>query len=694
MRIPARVVVSVLLVVLGLTGPPREVSAQQAPPNPQDAPIPIEGVTVTATREERATFEVPSAVTNVERSSIERQAPSFVTDLLRGETGVWIQQAAPGRSAVVIRGRSGRENLFLVDGIRFNNTVNQDPSLIDPYNVERIEVVRESSSTLYGSDALGGVVNIITPVPRFTTDAWEVRGRALGQFSSADLSWVTRLSLQGGKRGVAMGAGFTYQAHDDLRGGGDTGVQRPTGFNNVAADGTLFLESGGQDLLFNLQYVNAPKTPQFDQLVAGFGQTRPSSALAVFEPTERLLLHGRYRLHEPLPFVDRVQLDVAYQQIVDGRRNLPFGMTREMREDNKSGLVGLVLQLTSQWRDWMTFTYGGEVYLESVESSRIGVDVNTGAAVVQQSRFADGATSKSFGVYLQDEIRIHPRLTAILGGRFSHFNVDVPAADRGIGTELSFDDLTGSAGLVFHLVPEVNLVANAGRGFRAPGINDLSNLGPLSGNRFVVPNPDLGPEQVVTVDGGVKFNFSRFTGQLFGFYSSFTDKIEQVPTGGQTADRRIIVQNVNLSRARTFGFEAAGRLRFSNDLELPASLTYTWGEETSVTGKTTAATRMPPFNGQVGVFYRALPNVWVEPFVRFATTQDRLSPADRNDSRIDPQGTPGWATANLRVGWDINRNVQARLAILNVFDQKYREHGSGFNAAGINGILALDIRVP
>jgi outer membrane receptor protein involved in Fe transport len=78
--------------------------------------------------------------------------------------------------------------------------------------------------------------------------------------------------------------------------------------------------------------------------------------------------------------------------------------------------------------------------------------------------------------------------------------------------------------------------------------------------------------------------------------------------------------------------------------------------------------------------------------VRFAGRQDRLSDRDRVDPRINPDGTAGWMTANIRLGWDISENFRARLAVENIFDQPYREHGSGINAAGINATVSLEAR--
>ena len=364
-------------------------------------------MTITATREERALAEAPQAVSTVEQEDIARQTPGTLPDLLRGATGVFVQQTTPGQAAPIIRGLIGSSVLMLVDGMRLNSAFfrpapNQYFALVDPYNVERLEIVREPGSTLYGSDAMGGVVQVFTPVPRFTTDQWQWRGRWLGQFGSADVSQVSRFSLAGGKKGVALSGGFTYQNRDDVRDGGRLGKQHPSAFAVYAADGKLFLEDERQDLLLNLQYVRQPKTPRFDELTPGFGQSQPSSAMFFFEPNDRLFLHGRYRWQTPVSFLDAAQFNIAFQEINDDRRAREFASVQEDRERNRSRLTGVTLQMSSHWRDWMLLTYGGEVYLDEVASRRRQRDLETGQNSRPASRFADGSTMESFAFYVQE----------------------------------------------------------------------------------------------------------------------------------------------------------------------------------------------------------------------------------------------------------------------------------------------------
>ena len=671
------------------------VSAQNNPETPTAIPLPE--MTVTASRQEQASFDVSRAVTVIGHEAIARQTPSVLPDLLRGETGVFVQQTTSGQAAPIIRGLVGSATLMLVDGMRLNTAFfrpapNQYFALVDPYIVDRIEVVRGAGSTLYGSDAMGGVINVLTAEPRFDSEEWQWRGRAVGQFSSAETAGVTRVSVAGGKRSIGLSGGFTYRSLGDRQDGGGTGVQRPSGYDVYAANGAFLGEWQQHKLFVNIQYARQPKTSRFDELVAGFDQSQPSSSAFSFEPNDRLLLHGRYRVAQPFSFVDQFELHAAFQEINDDRRSRDFGSLIEQRERNRSQMIGVTAQFTSHWQDWLFLTYGGEVYLDTIASQRIGRDIETRQAVRQRSRFADDSTLDSFAGYIQTEVWLHPRLTVILGGRFSYFDIDLPRADRDIGVNLGIDDLTGSAGFIFHLTPELNVVTNIGRGFRVPNVFDLSTLGPRPGNRFNIPNPGLDSESVVTVDVGAKWDSGRFRGEVFGFYSDFQDKITAVPTGEFTAENRQIVQSQNLNSVDIWGVEASGRWYVSDQWELFSAFTYTWAEEELSDGRKDPASRIPPANGRVGGLYTLSDRVWLEGFVRFAAEQDRLSERDKTDPRINPNGTPSWMTVNLRMGWEINEYFYLKGAVENLFDKSYREHGSGINAPGVNAVISLETR--
>lgn len=128
----------------------------------------LDTVQVTATKRPESTLHIPAATTIVGGRRLRETAPQTPMDALHGEVGTFVQQTTPGQGVVIVRGLKGSEVLHLVDGFRLNNSIfrnapNQYIALVDGQSLDRIEVVRGPSSTLYGGDAMGGVVQMLTP---------------------------------------------------------------------------------------------------------------------------------------------------------------------------------------------------------------------------------------------------------------------------------------------------------------------------------------------------------------------------------------------------------------------------------------------------------------------------------------------------------------------------------------------------
>ena len=620
-----------------------------------EQPVSIPEIVVTATRYETDSFEVPNAVSVVE-PEVAKQPPGTVPELLRGQPGVFIQQTTPGQGTPIIRGLIGSSILVMVDGMRLNSAFfrpapNQYSALVDPYNVDYIEILRGSGSTLYGSDAMGGVVNILTPTPHFDGEEWQASARVLAQFSSTNLGRATRFSVAGGKEGVSLSAGATYQGFEDLRTG--DGSKPPSAYDVYAGDGKLFYETDTQDFLFSVQYLRQPETPRVDELITGFGQDQPSSAVFSFEPNDRLFLHGRYRLFESIPAIESLEAHLSFQEINDDRRTRDFGSTFEFLGRNRSRSVGVSLQAISPWDDWMLLSYGVDTYFDHVASSQVQRDIVTGEVAPTQSRFADGSTMTSVGVYLQNELQLTNRLTTTLGARISYFDLHIPTADRGVGNDRDIFDITGSLSLIYELLPSLKVMSNVGRGFRAPNIFDLSTLGPRPGNRFNIPNPDLSSEEVFGLDVGLKVQTEQLHGEFFAFYSDYNDRITALATGDTTPDGRMIVQSENLGELQLTGIESSGHYILNDNWEIYGNINFTWAEQKRADGTTEAADRIPPLNGLSGIACHPSDTLSFSSEILWAADQGRLSERDSDDPRINPNGSSGWIT------WDASGPLEA-----------------------------------
>ncbi len=654
----------------------------------------MDTVQVTATRTAASVFDVPTAVTVVGPEEIERESPRVVPDLLRGRAGVYVQETTPGQAIPIVRGLKGSEVLYLVDGMRlsnaiFRNSPNQYMALLDPLNVERIEVVRGPSSALYGGDAMGGVVQVLTPTPHFEGEAWQSRAVLDNSYTSAENAFHTHLTLRAGRENAAILGSFGYQDYDDrVAGGGEH--QAHSGFEAWAGSGKVLYRPGSaHELLLDVQFLRQPETPRHDELVAGFAQEEPSAEVFLFEPNERLFFHGRHRLTQATPLFDTLELHAAHQRVTDDRRTRDFGDVVEVRERNASHLTGLTAQATLAHGSRAQLVYGLEFYHDKVTSSRSDRDISTGAASTGTSRFPDDSTMDSFAVYGNESVTFGDRLEVVLGGRYSLYRIELAAADRGVGAELDPDDLTGNIGVSYALTDALKAVSNFGRGFRPPNIFDLATLGQRPGNRFNIANPELEPETVLTWDFGFKLQNARWQAEAIGYVSDYRDKISSVLTGEVTADGRDIVQNQNVNELRLYGAELDARYFHSDRLEIYGALNYTIGDETFDDGTVVPADRIPPLNGRFGTYCALKPSLWIEAYTRFAARQNRLSDRDRDDPRIDPNGTPGWATLNLRAGWQPGEHWAVQVGLENLLDENYREHGSGIDAAGISANIGL-----
>lgn len=655
----------------------------------------LDRIQVTATRRAESAFDVPVATTVIGPEQIERSTPQVAMDLLHGEPGTFVQQTTPGQGIVIVRGLKGSEVLHLVDGFRLNtaifrNAPNQYMALVDGQALDRIEAVRGPSGTLYGSDAMGGVVQLFTPEPRFQGSETQAEGRMRFIYASADDSLTSRVSAAMGNEDFSLSGGLSYQDVDDLRVGG--GDELPfTGFTARAGDAKLIWKpAANQELMLQVQTLTQPRTPRHDELVPGFGQTQPNSAVFLFQPQARDFAHARWTLDAATPLFDGVALHLGWQEIQDDRRTRDFGSPNEERERNSSDLVGLTAQLHKGIGEHY-LTYGAEIYQDQIDSFRQRTNIDSGAVSARPPRFPDGSSMDTLSFYIADDWQASDRLDVYGGVRWSRADVELPGGASGIGIDISPSDWSGHLGMRYGLSDEVNLVANYGRGFRAPNVFDLGTFGDRPSNRFNIPNADLDSETVDTVDLGLKWSGESFEAELVGYVSRYNDKITSVLTGDVTPGGRLVTQSRNVTQLDLHGIESGLRWYPSDELEGYVTATYTSGDE-EFEGDEYPADRIPPLFGKLGAIWRPAGRWSFEAYSYYATSQDRLSPRDAVDPRINPEGTAGWVTLNARVEFALSDTLQLALRAENLGDVRYREHGTGLDEPGRNFIFSVDWR--
>lgn len=649
----------------------------------------LEHVQVTATRSNKRDIDIATAVTVVDESEILEKAPDVIAEMLRAEMGTFFQQTTPGQGIPIIRGLKGSQILHMVDGMRLNNAFfrnapNQYLGLVDSFSAQRIEVVRGSQGALYGADAMGGVLNILTQEPKFEGPDWQMNNRLYGSYDSVDNGWVLHARSSGGSESWGFTGGASYQDHSNrTSGNGDKLVG--SSYESKAADLKFVINTSERSsLMLSAQVMEQPFTPRHDELTPGYGQHQPASEQFAFKPNRREFLQARFRLQGNSGWFDQFEANVARQVITDDRLNQDFGSDQIRTENNESTLDGVTVQFNSTLFESTPLVWGAEYYTDEITSQRYSQTQGSAINSEVDSRFPDGSSMDSAAMYLSGEWYSTENFDLNAGLRYSWFDIRLPAGPDHDKVKLTPSALTGDIHLVYALNESVKLVSNLGQGFRPPNIFDLATLGPRPGNRFNVVNTDLKPETVWSYDLGFKVETDVIEMEVFGFYLDYSDKITSILTGAVTPEGRLIVHSENLNEMQLYGIEFGLHGILTEKIEPFAVINYTRGKEQESNGEAFPADRIPPLNGQVGFKYYFLPDWTMEPYVQFASRQNRLSPRDQDDPRINPLGTSGWATINLLFDWQATEQLQLGLRLENLADKQYREHASGIDAQGRN----------
>jgi len=649
----------------------------------------LEHIQVTATRTNKRDIDISAAVTAISEETILANAPDVIVEILRGEPGTFFQQTTPGQGIPIIRGLKGSQVLHMVDGMRLNNTFfrnapNQYLGLVDSFAAERIEVVRGSQGSLYGADAMGGVLNIITSEPDYDNEDWQQESRLYGSYDSVDDGWILNAHTQGGKQGWGFAGGASYQDHSPRKSGNGEKLV-PSAYKSRAVDLKIVADTGNNSsLMLSAQIMEQPSTPRYDEMAPGFGQTEPSSEQFLFEPNRRSFIHARFLLEGQSALFEQFEAHAARQVITDDRITQEYGSPVVVTEQNSSTLDGITLQFNSSLSSGMQLVWGAEYYTDAVDSSRFTQIEDSDVSAEVISRFPDGSCMDSAAVYLSGEWFATENFVLNAGLRYSWFDISLPADDHHDSVSLTPADLTGDIHAVYELNPEIKLVANIGRGFRPPNIFDLATLGPRPGNRFNVANTELDPETVWSYDLGLKAETKNLEFEIFAFYLDYSNKITSAFTGETTGDGRDIVRSENRNKVEIYGLEAGVYWAVMDDMNTFAVVNYTRGEENGDLGLAFPADRIPPLNGKLGLEYFFRGDWRIEPYLLFANRQDRLNPRDVRDPRINPMGTSAWGTLNLLFDWQATASLQLGLRLENLADKAYREHASGIDAPGRN----------
>jgi len=680
--------------------------------------------------------------------------PSFIrnfnaqstADLISNSGVVAMQKSQQGGGSPILRGFEASRVLMMIDGVRMNNAIYRAGHLqniitLDNNVLEHAEILFGPSSTVYGSDALGGVIHFYTRNPELAKAGEGIKfgGNTFVRYGSANHEKAGHVdfTLAGQKFGSLTS--FTFSDFGDLRMGEKTnpalgeqyGVR--TQYAERSADNTSdvlvqnsdpFVQkfSGYQqwDLLqkflykssdrvshtLNFQYSNSTNVPRYDRLTDPQG-TGLRYGEWYYGPQKRLLTSYQLKVNDLGAFADGMTATLSYQSIEESRYDRRFNNNNRNERVEDVDVFGLTVDFQKK-KGNHSFRYGIDGQFNAVKSTAHKYNVLTGEISPQSTRYPDGDNSMdmlaAYGTHtwqinndwtLNDGIRV--------GGSWLHSTFIDKTFFPFPFDEVKQNYLVSSANLGIIYTPSTwKFSFMTSTGYRAPNIDDMTKVFDSAPGKVIVPNPDLTAEKTLNGDLSITKFFGdkvRAEGTLFG--TQFSDAIVVLPStfnGESSIDYNGTPSDVytsqNKGRAYLYGYSISLRADLTDHVVITASHNYTHGRVKNEGGAETPLDHIAPAFGRAGIQYNTN-KFKSELFTNFSGWKYLRNYSDSGEDNLQyatANGMPSWYTINIRASYDINSIFTVQAGVDNLLDLQYRTFASGINSPGRNIFGTLRVK--
>lgn len=657
-------------------------------------------------------------------------------DVLVNNGGVFVQKSQQGGGSPVIRGFEASRIVLMVDGVRMNNAIYRAGHLqniitVDNSILNRIEVIYGPASTLYGSDALGGVVNLFTKDPAVTAPR-PFTGNAMARYSTATeesklhldfniagKKWASLTSLsyadfgdvKQGKRRRAAYPTFGLKPFIVTRSGNldvvtsnpDPHKQTPAGYQQWdLLQKISFHPKQNTRHMLNLQYSGSSDVPRYDRLTDVSGGN-PVFAEWYYGPQVRALAAYSLDMDGLHGFFREVKLNANFQHIEESRIDRRFGNNNRNYNWETVQVAGLNLD-AKRYSGKHEFHLGAESYTNFVHSTAIRRNIVTGAESKLQTRYSDGPTHMtSNAVYAQHTFKFNDHWTLNDGLRLNHVGLSATFVDTSI-LHLPFTKasqqhlaLTGNLGVVYAGPSKFRLAVLVSSGFRAPNVDDLTKVFDTRPGEVIVPNPDLKPEYTYNAELTVGRQGKKLSLGTSLFYTMFRNVLVVDRTRFNGSDSMVyqgvnsaVLSMQNKARAFIYGISANASVSIFDHTSLEGVITYTYGRYRHQ-GIEVPLDHISPLFGRIALKHNR--QAWQAEVYGLFNGWKRIadySPSGEDNQRYaTPEGMPSWFTLNIRTMVGLGGRIQLQLALENILDLNYRYFGSGISAPGRNMSLSL-----
>ncbi len=659
-------------------------------------------------------------------------------DALINSGNIFVQKSQQGGGSPVIRGFEASRVLLMIDGVRLNNAIYRAGHLqniitIDNAILDRVEVLYGPSSTIYGSDALGGVINMYTKNPTLSSSQKNIiAANAFIRFASASnearthvdvnvggKKWASLTSITLGKFGDMVQGNQRNSAYPDFGkknfyveriNGVDSSLVNPnpnkqiaSGYNQIDfTQKILFQPKTNIQHLLNIQISSTGNIPRYDRLTETSG-ANPSYAEWNYGPQKRNLFAYQFSKNNSNSFFREVKFNANYQDIEESRITRRFKNNNRDSRIEKVNVFGFSLD-AKHYVNKNEIHLGVESYYNKVNSTAFRENIVSGIQSKISTRYADGATNMTYsGAYLQHTYKIADNITLNEGVRLNLVTLNANFIDTAI-LHLPFTNasqnnlaLTGNIGLVYVSRKNIRLAALVSSGFRSPNVDDLTKVFDTKAGYVVVPNKDIKPERTYNTEINFSQSLSKFSYGFSVYYTKFINAIvvdKFLFNGQSTINYQGVTSDVyapqNKATANVFGFNVTASVKLSSTIKADATYTYTYGRYNNNT-VTIPLDHIPPTYGRVAIQHQSK-NFFIQLntlFNGWKKMEDYNLNGEDNEQYATKDGMPSWMILNLQSSINLSKQVNLHVGVENIFDKNYRYFASGISAAGRNFVIAL-----
>ena len=703
-------------------------------------------VVLSVSRSERRKENIGKELKLFDSYQIEEQTVSELPELLMSVPGVSVQRSQGGGGSPVIRGLEANRILLVVDGVRMNNAIYRTGHLhnaitVAPPILERVEVIQGPSS-IYGSDALGGVIHFITKTPALGSPK-AIKGGFLGRFATATREATFHFNFTVSQKHWASITALTYSDFGDIRMGtlrlhgydgwgivheysDNTGthynpnpvnnpdllVQPNTGYKQYDLFNKTVVATGkNARLIFDTQFHTTSDIPRFDKLTE-YKHGHLKFAEWRYGPMQRLLFSPQWETQPGRKWLSKIRIIPAYQNIRESRIQRKFGSDIRSYKKEKLHVFSINVDATASLTRHLQVHYGLEAVHNLVSSNAYGkkLQINgdkvtglTGNYYVPSRYPNAGSRYTSYAFYTDATKRLNNEHFVEAGLRFTQTFLFARWQNLQL-VSLPFQQIDMANFAVTPMLSYIysprnwKISLNLGSGFRSPNIDDVGKIREKKG-KLLVPNTGLKPEYSYSSELGIKRDFplARLSVQSYVYYNiihNFIDRqpftlggFSQMNYDGEMVD---IYANVNNGNAHIYGFDLAADWQITQRIKWHADAAWLKGRKQN--GDPMPS--IPPWKVYSGL---QIENDYFDLFFSGIYTgrkplneYDVKSSIDNLDeSPVDPQtgqytGFPDWYVFNLHFRFHLMHNLSLDLGVENIFDVHYKRFASAVSEPGRN----------